>query len=104
MLDETTDLGERDRWFVGTWLRVLARASDTDGQLSVAEQRAPLGFSPPLHVHEHEQTALLLLAGALTIRLGDEERTLGPGAVAWLPKGVPHTFRVDSEEAHLLEI
>jgi quercetin dioxygenase-like cupin family protein len=104
MLDTTRPLDDRDRWFVGTWLRVLAGADDTGGQLTVMEQRAPRGFSPPLHVHDREDTALVVLAGALTVQVGDGAQTIGPGGVAWLPRGVAHTFRVDSDEVHLLEL
>jgi quercetin dioxygenase-like cupin family protein len=104
MLDATTALADRDRWFVGTWMRVLAGAADTGGHLTVLEQRAPRGFSPPLHVHDREDTALVVLSGALTVRVGDDEQAVGAGGVAWLPRAVPHTFRVDSDEVHLLEV
>ena len=41
------DTTERNRWFLGTLLRILADSSDTGGQLAVMEQRARRGFSPP---------------------------------------------------------
>jgi quercetin dioxygenase-like cupin family protein len=104
VLATTTTPTDRDRWFAGTLLRVVAGTGDTDGKLTVMEQRAPRGFSPPLHVHEREDTALLLLAGELRVRVGDDERTLRPGDFAWLPRSVPHSFRVDSDEAHLIEL
>jgi quercetin dioxygenase-like cupin family protein len=104
VLTKTTATTPRDRWFVGTLFRVLADRADTDGQLAVMEQRAPRGFSPPLHVHRREDTALLVLDGELRVRVGDDERTLGVGDFAWLPRDVPHSFRVESEEAHLLEL
>lgn len=55
----TNTTTERDRWFLGTFLRILANTSDTGGQLGLMEQVAPQGFSPPLHVHHREDTALL---------------------------------------------
>lgn len=88
----TTSTNERDRWFLGTFLRILARAGDTDGQLGVMEQLAPQGFSPPLHVHHREDTALLVLDGAITAVVGDERFELGPGGFVWLPE----TFRTHS--------
>jgi hypothetical protein len=45
-----------------------------------------------------------VLEGRLTVRLGEDERVLGPGQTAWLPRGTAHTFRVESDEARLLEI
>lgn len=103
MLDSTTGALPRDRWFAGTLLRIVADASHTGGALSVMEQRAAAGFSPPLHVHHREDTALLVLDGTLTVRVGDAERVLAPGGFCWLPRDVAHTFRVDSDEAHFLE-
>ena len=98
----TTD--ERDRWFLGTYLRLIATGEDTDGALAVMEQRAPRGFSPPTHVHHREDTAILVLEGDLTVVIGDAPRRVGPGELAWLPRDVPHTFRVDSHEVRLLEL
>jgi len=95
---------ERDRWFLGTYLRLVASAADTGGELAVMEQRARKGFSPPLHVHHGEDTALVVLEGVLTVSVGDEVRLVGPGEMAWLPRDVAHTFRVDSEEVRLLEL
>lgn len=104
MLTTTMNDAGDDRWFLGTQLRILADARSTDGALTVMEQRAALGFSPPLHVHDREDTALLVLSGHITVRVGDVERAVGPGEMAWLPRRVPHTFRVDSDEVHLLEL
>jgi mannose-6-phosphate isomerase-like protein (cupin superfamily) len=100
----TNTTTERDRWFLGTFLRILANAGDTGGQLGIMEQVAPRGFSPPLHVHHREDTALLVLEGAITAVVGDERVELGPGGFVWLPRDVPHTFRVDSETVRQLEL
>lgn len=98
------DVDDKGRWFAGTWLRVVAAAADTGGAMTVMEQRARRGFSPPRHVHEREDTAFLVLEGLLTVVVGDAERAVRAGELAWMPRGVPHTFRVDSEEVHLLEL
>jgi quercetin dioxygenase-like cupin family protein len=104
MLTATSIDANKDRWFLGTQLRILADAADTGGALTVMEQRAPKGFSPPLHVHDREDTAILVLSGVVTVRVGGDERVVGAGELAWLPRQVPHTFRVDSDEVHLLEL
>jgi quercetin dioxygenase-like cupin family protein len=94
----------RDRWFLGTLLRVLADGESTGGQLAVMEQQARRGFSPPTHLHRREDTALLVLDGAITAVVGDTRVEVGPGGFVWLPRDVPHTFRVDSDTARLLEL
>ena len=101
-IDATTDT--RDIWFAGTFMRLLATADDTSGQLAVMEQRARKGFSPPRHVHHAEDTAMVVLEGRITAEVGDEQHAVGPGELVWLPRDVPHTFRVDSDEVHLLEL
>lgn len=93
-----------DIWFAGSLMKVLADHASTGGQFALVEQRAARGFSPPIHVHSREDQFFYVLAGAVTARLGDDERLLGPGDTQWLPRGVAHTFRIDSDEARLLEI
>lgn len=100
----TTPTSTCDLWFAGTLLHVLADHGMTEGQFALLEQRAPRGFSPPLHVHQHEDQFFYVLEGELTVRIGDGERHLRAGGTAWLPRGTAHTFRVDSDEARLLEI
>lgn len=100
----TTVTTDRDRWFLGTLLRVVADGAGTGGQLAVLEQHAPGGFSPPLHVHHREASALLVLDGVITVVVGEERSEVGPGGFMWLPRDVPHTFRVDSDMVHQLEL
>ncbi|HEX4866650.1 MAG TPA: cupin domain-containing protein [Acidimicrobiales bacterium] len=100
----TVPATEKDRWFLGTLLRIVADGADTGGQLAVFEQQAGHGFSPPRHVHHREDSALLVLDGAITAVVGDERVEVGAGGFVWLPRDVPHTFRVDSERVRLLEL
>ncbi len=95
---------DRDRWFLGTLLRILADGSDTGGRLAVFEQQAARGFSPPRHVHHREDTALLVLEGAITVLVGDQRVEVDAGGFVWLPRDVPHTFRVDSDRVRQLEL
>lgn len=92
------------RWFLDTWMKVLCDAESTGGAMSIIDWRGGAGFSPPLHVHHDEDTAMLVLEGTLTVRIGDVEQVCGPGELAWLPRDVPHTFRVDSETARYIEM
>lgn len=93
-----------DIWFAGSLMTVLADRTSTGGQFALVEQRAARDFSPPVHVHSREDQFFYVLTGTVTARLGDAERVLGPGDSQWLPRGLAHTFRVDSDEARLLEI
>lgn len=91
------------RWFVGTLNRVVAGADDTAGAFGLMEQWAERGFSPPLHVHHREDSALVVLDGTIEVHRGDETVQASAGDFVFLPRDVPHTFLVTSD-AHFLEL
>ncbi len=92
-------------WFLATRMTIKATAQDTAGALGVVEARVAPGFSPPLHVHHREDEAFWLLEGAMTISCDGQMFEATTGSFIWLPRGRPHTFRVDGDTpAHLLEL
>ena len=62
------------------------------------ERVAPHGDSPPLHVHRTEDEIFHVLEGELRVRAGDAEVNVGAGETILGPKGVPHTYRVESRD------
>ena len=102
--ENTTRTLPIDIWFANSFMRLVADRQSTDGQFALIEQRAPKGFSPPVHCHHNEDQLLFVIDGSLTARLADEETIVGEGEAVWLPRGIPHTFRIDSDEARLIEI
>ena len=60
------------------------------------ETHASHGDSPPLHVHQTEDEIFHVLEGELRVRPGDAEVRIGAGETILAPKGVPHTYRVES--------
>ena len=68
----------------------------TDG-MSVLEHHAPLGDSPPLHIHQTEDEIFHILEGAFRFQVEGQEFRLGAGEMMLAPKGVAHTYRVESE-------
>jgi quercetin dioxygenase-like cupin family protein len=91
-------------WFDNMLMRVLIPASDTGGTVSVIEQVHYAGYSTPVHEHSREDQTLYVLQGAITARLGDVEHRFVAGDAVFLPRGVPHVFRVEEEGTRLLEI
>lgn len=71
--------------------------ADTGGEFGLIETVARPGFSPPLHVHANEDETFWIVEGEVTVVCGEETITAGPGAMVFLPRGVPHTYRVDGE-------
>lgn len=97
---ETAGEGER-RWFLGTLATIKLPGEASAGRFALIEFLFPQGASPPLHTHPQDES-YVVLEGRLTIRAGDERFELDAGGSALVPKGVPHTFRVDSEGARVL--
>ena len=68
---------------------------------SLIEFVFPHAASPPLHTHPQDES-YVVLEGVLTIQAGEDRFALEPGGAAAVPMGVPHTFRVESDTAHVL--
>jgi mannose-6-phosphate isomerase-like protein (cupin superfamily) len=84
--------------FLNTLVIVRVRHNGGEDGISVLERLAPHGDSPPLHVHHTEDEIFHVLEGRLRVRAGDTEVKIGAGETILGPKGVPHTYRVESQE------
>ena len=92
-------------WMSGSTLEVLVDSAVSNGQVLIMRSDTARGSGVPIHVHQREDEIFLLLNGALTVWAGDQRRELsGGGGVAFLPKGVPHTYFVTSQTATILEV
>jgi mannose-6-phosphate isomerase-like protein (cupin superfamily) len=84
-------------WFQDQLATIRVPMSEGQDGISIIEYRAPYGFSPPLHLHRTADEVFHVLEGELRVKVKDQEHRLGPGDILLGPKGVPHTFRVESE-------
>ena len=92
-------------WFLGNRMIVRATAESTGGAYGLVESWIPAGSSPPLHVHHREDESFYVLAGQVRFRCAGEDIVAGPGSHVFLPRDVPHTFRVEGDETvHLLTL
>jgi quercetin dioxygenase-like cupin family protein len=81
-------------WAMGSLFERLASAAETDGALGVSLVTQPPGVATPLHVHTREAEAFFLLDGTMSYQAGSTLYRLSAGYFIYLPKGVPHAFRV----------
>lgn len=59
----------------------------------------------PYHFHTNSENFYYVLAGRLAVRLSGEDHLLGPGDVAFIPPGVPHSAtNAGDDEAVVIEI
>ena len=91
-------------WFLDTLVSVAVGHDDSEDGVSVVESLMPRGDSPPLHVHHSEDEIWHVQEGEFRFRIGDRDVTAGPGETVLGPRGVPHTYRVESERGRCLVI
>lgn len=87
----------RQLWFLNTMVTIRVGADDGADGMSVLEHQAPFCDSPPLHVHQREDEIFHMLSGELRCRVGKREFHLRAGETALAPRGVPHSYFVESE-------
>jgi mannose-6-phosphate isomerase-like protein (cupin superfamily) len=78
--------------FGGVTMEVLATADDTGGSMTAIVEIPPL-MDTPTHTHANEDELFVALEGEHVITVGAEERRIGPGQVAFAPRGIPHSQR-----------
>jgi quercetin dioxygenase-like cupin family protein len=91
-------------WIDGGVFAVLLDAAATDGQLTVGRFTVAKGEAPPYHVHTREDEVFMLIKGHALIWSDDQEMELSEGGIVFLPKNVPHGYRITSDTADLLMI
>lgn len=91
-------------WFLDTLVCVRVSHRDGGDRISVLEHTARRGDSPPLHIHANEDEIFHILEGDFRFQLGTEERTGQAGDTVRAPKGVPHTYRVESNSGRWLTV
>lgn len=98
----TPSASPRSFQLFGAQMTIHADSHDTLGGFSLVEMSGPGGGEPPLHVHSREDELFYVVEGELSVRRGYEILTLRPGQSAFLPRNVPHTFKVVSKTAKVL--
>lgn len=91
-------------WFLANLARVQVAGEDTGGAWCMVELWGPRGDMPPLHVHRREDEAFHVLQGELSLLTAAGEARLREGESAMAPRGVPHVYRVESEQARWLVV
>ena len=91
-------------WFIDNVITVHIDGDASGGTLALAEERGRRGTMPPLHVHHRDDETFFVIDGELSVFVAGEHRVLATGQAALAPRAVPHSYRVESEEAHWLVI
>jgi mannose-6-phosphate isomerase-like protein (cupin superfamily) len=92
------------RWYGNSLFEFLVPAAATGGALSVFRATMPEGFGPPRHIHTREDEVFLVLEGEALFDIDGRILRAGPGTTVFMPRGVPHAFRVQSPTAVMLGV
>ena len=67
---------------------------DTGDQFTIVENYNDPGVGVPMHIHENEDEVFYILEGEMEFQTQGETTVLGAGDMIFLPRRIPHGFRV----------
>jgi quercetin dioxygenase-like cupin family protein len=91
-------------WLDDTTLSILLDGPATDGKLTVARFDLGEGDAAPYHTHTREDEVFMLIKGTALMWCGDDEAELSEGGIIYLPRNIPHAYRITSSKADMLMI
>jgi quercetin dioxygenase-like cupin family protein len=91
-------------WVLDNLVYVHVDGEQTADALSVVEFAGRHADMPPLHIDHRNDETVYLVAGRMTWFVGDLQLALDEGQAAFIPRGVPHAYRIESEQARWLVI
>lgn len=91
-------------WYLDNLVMFPVSSADGLDQITVMQLLAPRGDSPPYHVHHTEDECFHVLEGELVLLVNGEAKRLAAGETLLAPKGIPHTYRVVSDQARMLVV
>jgi quercetin dioxygenase-like cupin family protein len=80
-------------WGPGDQVTILITGAETGGAFSLVAGSCPPGGGPPPHIHSREDESFYVFEGTLTIQVGGDTITASPGDLAFLPRGIVHSFK-----------
>ena len=92
-------------WFFGELATILVAGEQTAERFAIVEHRSPQGMSPPWHVQPDDDETFHVIDGEISFWASDPSKPLcvaRPGSVVCVPRGIPHSFRIESDQAHFL--
>lgn len=89
-------------WYMGHLMTHLVDGEDSRGRFALVQTEASPGQEPPRHIHENEDEIFYLLEGEATFFAGDLVHRATAGDLVFLPRGLAHAFRIETERAKAL--
>lgn len=83
---------------LGDCQTVKLTGKDTNGRFTIVENDNPPGVGIPMHVHTNEDEVFRILEGEMEFTVEGNTSILKAGDTIFLPRQVPHSFRVVGEQ------
>jgi len=83
---------------------LLLTGEQTGGAFSLVETMMRPGTEPPYHIHEREDETFYIMEGHVTVLVDGVVHECKAGDAIFLPRGIPHTFRVRSAVARTIAV
>jgi quercetin dioxygenase-like cupin family protein len=81
----------------GNEIRFQLTSEQNGGALTVGMATVPPGTRVPPHVQSREEELFLIVEGEYRFWIDGELKDVSAGGLAYMPRGVPHTFEVVGE-------
>jgi quercetin dioxygenase-like cupin family protein len=91
-------------WGKGSVVTTKLSAEETGGALGITHFSALAGERAPRHTHTREDEIFIIEGGQVLLTLGDRTETVNGAGVLFLPRGIPHSYLVESETARFYVI
>jgi quercetin dioxygenase-like cupin family protein len=84
-------------WLGNSTIELLLDSDATEGQVFMSRSSLLAGDASPVHMHTKEDEIFLVLDGSAIFWFGDERYDLETGGVVYLPRNVPHAYRMTAD-------
>ena len=71
---------------------------ETNGSIMMFEETLPPGTKSLFHLHHDSDEVAWVLAGEITVLIGEQVSVAGPGTCAFFPRGVQHAWKNSGNE------
>lgn len=91
-------------WGKGSVVTTKLSAEETGGTLGITHFRAVAGERAARHTHTLEDEIFIVEGGEVRLTVGERTETVNGAGVLFLPRGIPHSYLVESETARFYVI
>lgn len=95
---------ESSTWYMNSLTTYFAEKKDTGGQFGLMEASLVPGNEPPPHTHSREDELYYVLEGDFDVYAGKDAFKVKQGECIFLPRLIPHAFKIRSPKLRVLLI